>query len=174
MELRAKFAGLSKDWLTNKWKMTLELENDTSLIDMEKYKEGLLDIAIKKHRNKRSLNANAYAWVLLQKLAEAVGTDRDSMYIQELRKWSRSFTFIVCKEEAIPRLREQYRAIIDLGNIKVGSMEGHQLQVFFGSSTFDTKEMAVFIDGLVTDCKELDIETLPPDEIERMKAQWNL
>ena len=33
-----------------------------------------------------------------------------------------------------------------------------------GSSTYDTKEMSVLINGLVTECKEQGIETLPPDD----------
>jgi len=37
-----------------------------------------------------------------------------------------------------------------------------------GSSAYDTQEMSVLIEGLVSECKELGIETLPPDEIKRM------
>ena len=41
-----------------------------------------------------------------------------------------------------------------------------------GSSSYDTKEMARLIDGLVSECKEVGIETLPPDEVERMMAAY--
>ena len=44
--------------------------------------------------------------------------------------------------------------------------------VMRGSHTYDTKEMSTLIDGVVQEAKELGIETMTPDEIERMKAAW--
>ena len=41
-----------------------------------------------------------------------------------------------------------------------------------GSSTYDKKEMSELINGLVTECKELGIETLPPEELARMMAEY--
>jgi hypothetical protein len=45
-------------------------------------------------------------------------------------------------------------------------------RVYKGSSEYDTREMAVLIDGIISEAKELDIETLPPAEIARMKEMW--
>jgi hypothetical protein len=45
-------------------------------------------------------------------------------------------------------------------------------KIFRGSSTYDTKEMSILIDGIVTECKELGIETLPPEEVKRMLEMW--
>ena len=109
----------------------------------------------------------------MQKIAEAVGSDKWSVYLECLQKYSRSFTHVIIKPEAIDKMKELYRTCVDLGEISVNGMTGHQLQVFYGSSTFNTKEMSVFIDGIVSECKELGIETLPEEELERMKAQWN-
>jgi hypothetical protein len=47
-------------------------------------------------------------------------------------------------------------------------------QVFRGSSTYDTKEMSAFIDGIVSDCKELGIETAPTMELEKIKKKWHI
>lgn len=69
---------------------------------------------------------------------------------------------------------EMYRTAIDLGEIYVAGEVGHQLQVYFGSSTFNTKEMAVFLEGIVSECKELGIETLPEEELERMAKAWDV
>ena len=41
-----------------------------------------------------------------------------------------------------------------------------------GSSEYDSAEMSVFINGIIEEAKELGIETLPPDELERMMTQW--
>ena len=79
---------------------------------------------------------------------------------------------MIVKPEAVNRMKELYRTCVDLGEITVNGRTGHQLQVYYGSSCFDTKEMAVFIDGIVRECKDPNIETLPPDELERMKKGW--
>jgi hypothetical protein len=44
--------------------------------------------------------------------------------------------------------------------------------VYKGSSEFDTKEMSIFIDGIVSEAKELGIQTDTPDQIAKMKALW--
>lgn len=41
-----------------------------------------------------------------------------------------------------------------------------------GSSVYDTREMSMLIDGLVSECREAGIETLPPEELERMMAAY--
>lgn len=53
-------------------------------------------------------------------------------------------------------------------------MTGIQLQCYYGSHTYNTKEMSRLIDGVVTSCNELGIETLPPVELKRMKEQWGV
>lgn len=41
-----------------------------------------------------------------------------------------------------------------------------------GSSQYNTREMSRLIDGLVSECKECGIETLTPEELERMMVQY--
>jgi len=171
MNIKAKLREVSRDWNTGRPIISISLE-EGDISEIEKYKCCDLSVDIRKWRNKRSLDSNAYSWVLISKLADALKTDKEDMYRKLLMRYSNSFTHLICKEKAIPKLKEMYRCVIDLGEIQVGEMKGHQLQVYFGSSTFNTKEMSVFIDGIVSECKELGIETLPPSEIERMKKEW--
>ena len=130
-----------------------------------------LDVEIKVHRNRRSLNANAYLWVMLQKLAEAMRTSKDELYLLMLDRYG-IFTHIIVKPEAVERVKAEWRLVRELGKGKIGNVEGVQLQCYFGSSSYDTKEMSVLIDGVVSECKELGIETLPDEEIQRMNAEW--
>lgn len=173
MEAIGKLIDTSRDWRTGRLRVTFEInehipdERLNELLECEK-----LSIKATKHREKRSLDANAYCWVLLQKLAEAVNSDKWSMYLQCLERYSRKFTHIIVKENAVEYAKEQFRTCVDLGEVTVNGQMGHQLQVYYGSSTFDTKEMSVFIDGIVSECKELGIETMTPDDIARMKATW--
>jgi hypothetical protein len=45
-------------------------------------------------------------------------------------------------------------------------------RVYKGSSEFDTKEMSIFIDGIVSEAKDLGIPTDTPDQIAKMKSLW--
>ena len=172
MDCTGRLVEVSKNWENNKFRLTYEVNEDVtgevnSIKDCEK-----LNISAKKHREKRSLDANSYCWVLLQKLAEASRSDKWTMYLQCLQRYSRAFTHIIVKENAVERMKDLYRTCIDLGEVTVNGQTGHQLQVYYGSSTFDSKEMSVFIDGIVSECKEQGIQTMTPAEIERMKASW--
>lgn len=146
--------------------------------DVGKLKEALLTVVFKKYRKKRSLDANAYMWVLLQKMADALSTpknrvDKWDVYLGQLEQYG-VFTHVVVKQDAVERLKREWRAVKEFGEITVGSMSGIQMQCYYGSHTYNTKEMARLIDGVVTGCRELGIETLPPDEIGRMKEQWGV
>jgi len=173
MECTGKFKSISRNWLSGKWEITFTTEeNITGYID--KIKDKLLRITVKQYREKRSLDSNAYAWVLMQKIAEAVQSDKWSVYLEMLAKYSRAFTHVIVRPDVVPRFEAEWRTVRNLGEITVNGQTGIQLQLYFGSSTFDTKEMSVFIDGLVEECRQLEIETLPPNEIERMKREWGV
>lgn len=174
MEFTGKFVGASKDWTTGKWNITFTCNEESELTQVQKIQDvERLDIKAVKHREKRSLDANAYLWVLLQKIAEAIKSDKWSVYLEMLKRYSRAFTHIIVKPHAVDAVKELYRTTVDLGDVNVNGQTGRQLQVYYGSSTFNTKEMAVLLDGVISECRELNIETLPPDEIERLKATWD-
>ena len=173
MECIGKFKSISRDWVSGKWLITFETDEDiTGCIDQ--IKEKPLTIVAKIFRKKRSRDANAYAWVLMQKIAEAIHSDKWSVYLELLEKYSRAFTHVIAKPEAVERFTKEWRAVKNLGWITVNGESGIQLQCYYGSSTFDTKEMSVLIDGIVEECRQVEIETRPPDEIERMKREWGV
>lgn len=132
-----------------------------------------LKIKAEKYREKRSLDANAYLWVLLQKMAEALYTDKWSVYLQMLKKYGQ-FTYIVVKPSAVDAVKKQWRESEEIGEINVNGANAVQMLCYYGSSTYDTKEMSVLIDGVVDECKDLGIETLPPDELRIMKERWGV
>ncbi|MCB7306154.1 hypothetical protein NE683_12185 [Bariatricus massiliensis] len=146
--------------------------------DVQKMSDKLLTVVFKRFRKKRSLDANAYLWVLLQKMADMLSAPGHRVgkwekYIDMLEEYG-VFTHIIVKPDAVERMATEWRAVKVLGEITVGSMTGVQLQCYYGSHTYDTEEMSRLIDGVVTECRELGIETLPPDELKRMKEQWGV
>ena len=173
MEATGKLTNISKDWVTDKFYLTFEINEKQVASQLDEIKDiEKLSINVEKHKEKRSLNSNAYAWVLLQKIAEAVKSDKWSIYLQCLQRYSGKFTHMIVKENAVEYAKEVFRTCVDLGEVTVNGQTGHQLQVYYGSSTFDSKEMSVFLEGIVQECKELGIETMSPDQIRRMNEQW--
>ena len=132
-----------------------------------------LKIKAYKYRERRSLDANAYLWVLLQKMAEVLLTDKWTMYLKMLKQYGQ-FTYIVVKPAAVEAVKKQWRECEEVGEIDVNGTKAVQMLCYYGSSTYDTREMAVLIDGVAGECKELGIETLSPDELRQMKERWGV
>lgn len=130
-----------------------------------------LDITLKKHREKRSLDANAYMWVLLDKLADKLRTSKEKLYSKYVHEYG-VFTHILCRGKAIDAVSSLFRVVDNLGEVTVGKEKATQLQCYYGTSTYDSKQMSRLIDAIVEDCKEQGIETLTPDEQERMMKAW--
>jgi hypothetical protein len=134
-------------------------------------KDKKLSVEIKQHRAARSLDANGYLWALLQQMAEVLKTSKDEIYLQMLERYG-VFTHVIVKPDAAERIRNEWRTVRDLGEVKVNGKIGVQLQCYYGSHTYDTKEFSVLLDGVIYEAKELGIETLPPEQINDMKNEW--
>ena len=133
-------------------------------------------VEIKLHREKRSLDANAYMWVLLDKLARKLNTTKDELYIKAIVEKG-VFTYIVVKPNMAERVKEEWRVCEVMGEVPVGKNgkdKGIQIRCYFGSSTYDTKEMSELIDYVVEECKEQGIETITPNELDEMKQKWGV
>jgi|LSQX01.2.fsa_nt_gb hypothetical protein len=122
-------------------------------------------------KKKRSLDANGYLWVLLQKIAEALHTSKDEIYLEMLARYG-VFTHIVVKPNVVERVKDEWRTVRELGEVTINGKTGIQLQCFFGSSTYDSKEFSVLLDGVISEAKELGIETLSETEADRMIKEW--
>lgn len=136
---------------------------------VRKHKDRLYDLEVKEHRQKRSLDANAYCWVLINKIADAIRITPKEIYRQAIQNIGGNYEIIPIKEEAAERFRQIWEnqglgwPCVDIGKSKIPGYRN--LRAYYGSSTYDTRQMAQLIDNLVQDCKALDIETLPPDKL---------
>jgi glycine betaine/choline ABC-type transport system substrate-binding protein len=174
IEVKGKLININHDFITDKFTIILEVDNSNGVKKFySKVKDKLLRISLKVHREKRSKDSNSYAWVLMQKLAEATQTDKMAVYEELLKRYSRAFDTVLIKPDAIESFTRMYRTYIDHGEVTFNGTTGHQISVFYGSSMFNTKEMELFINGLIAECKEHDIETLTPADIELMNSKWN-
>lgn len=183
MNLTGKIVGISTNFLTKKFELTVAVnEADNLKNGYEKLKDApLLDIRIKKYRQRRSLDANAYFHVLVDKLADKLGISKPRCKNLMIGRYGQPF-YIDESETAEAVIKTNIPVSQMLENESVHCMpcgqkveDGKELvfyKIFRGSSTYDTKEMSVLIDGTVEECKEQGIETLSPDELERMLVKW--
>lgn len=140
-------------------------------------KRMLYDLQIKEHRQKRSLDSNAYAWVLIGKLADALRITPLEVYQQAIQNIGGNYEVIPIKQEAADHFKKVWEAkgmgwpCVDMGRSKIPGYRN--LRAYYGSSTYDTKQMSQLIDNLVQDCKALDIETLTPEKLALLKEAWD-
>ena len=140
-------------------------------------KRMLYDLEVKEHRQKRSLDANAYAWVLINKLADAMRLPPTIVYKQAIMNVGGNYEVIPIKEEAADHFKHIWEAkglgwpCIDMGASKISGYRN--LVAYYGSSTYDTRQMSQLIDNLVQDCKALDIETMTPEKLALLMEEWN-
>lgn len=168
MKAQGKLIDISRDYETRKPKLTFLLTTDINTLD-ELLNEKLLDIEAKKHRNKRSTNANSYAWKLITEIADVLRISKDKLYEDMLYEYGQVRMYPTLKNETPEGFFKYYRFFQD------GYLNGKECdwyKVAKGSSKFDTKEMSIFIDGIVQVAKELDIETMTPEELNRLKEEW--
>lgn len=142
----------------------------------DKYVDGKKYVAeIKRYRRKRSLDANAYMWVLCDKIADAIRSTKEAVYREAVEQVG-VFADMAVKDRDVDDI---CRAWVHKGigwiTEYVGNTAkpgGEIIRFYKGSSEYDTKQMSRLIDYLVGEAKELGIETMPPDELERMMQQW--
>jgi len=130
---------------------------------------------VKRSRKKRSLDANAYAWVLCSKIAEAVGITKEEVYQNAVQDGDQYLIATIPDSDCDSFCRAwQSRGIG--WRVQVADDPGigaKTLFAYYGSSVYDTKAMSRLIDGLVQDAKSMGIETMPPDELRAMLEEWD-
>ncbi len=170
MELKATLKSIQRDLMSGEVLVTFSTNED--IAPLQEYSGELL-LKVGKFTKHRSLDANAYAWVLMTKIAAVLKTDKESVYEECLRRYGTMETDenghaieIQVDRSVDPKhLPGHWYRVDDLGEKVIYLM-------LKGSSQYDTKQMSVFIDGIISDAKELGVETLPPDELERMMSAW--
>ena len=152
------------------WRLTIEVDQDPRGL-WDKLKDVPVDLGLKKWRKPRSKDANAYMWTLLDKLADALHRDREGLYAEYVRQYGiyKDFALTVDEAGTFCHAWEQLGTGWPTERLDF-TPDGERIVIraYYGSSTYNTKQMSRLIDAIVTDCKDLEIETLPPDELRRM------
>ena len=171
--MRAQFHDVSK---TLQGDMVISFRvPDIDLEKIEKLKDKPLDLEIKKHSEKRSLNANAYHWKLCSMIASKLGTDKDIIH-ESLIRQTNYFSIIDCIEEAVDMMKSRFRYVDEIESYVKDTFDGYAwhkvLRIYKGSSEYNTKEMSELVEKTVEEAKSLGIDTWSDDEIEHVCSMW--
>jgi hypothetical protein len=186
MEFKGRISAMFRDMVSKNWNLTISTDQDISE-SLQIFSGKELDVKLKQHREKRSLDANAYYWCLLTKLAKVHGWTNVEAHNRMLREYGQ-FERVEGQLIAVPlpdtdqtekevlNKMEYHLAL----SPKITVMKGQTKRVYLllrGSSTYNTEEMARLISGLIEDCRDSgipDSEIMTPFEKQKLFEQYGI
>lgn len=174
--------GLSMDFVSGKAMLTLNVNEKTSAMRIydELSKEEKLSFRISKYRKNRSLNANGYMWTLCDAIAKKRSSGKERVTKEDVYRDAIREVGLWMDDEVSPERvgwRKAAWAQIGIGWMSERvdfTPDGNReiIRFYYGSSRYNTKQMSRLIDFIVQECRNLGIETMTPDELEKLKGLW--
>lgn len=135
-------------------------EKETVLRWLQDQPEGRYEC--NKAKRKRTLTQNSYYWALLSELAGALGLSNDELHFQLLKRYSTPQPFATLEHVDVSKFMRYYE--------KRNQVDKTVYYLFYTpSSEMDTKEFKRLLDGLISECQEVGINTLNADELALLK-----
>lgn len=172
---KAELTGVSRNYKTGAFDITVSTDGLPDGLDDLK---GDLSVTIKRWREHRTLTANAYYWALIGKLAAKLTISVQRCHNLMLRRYGQ---LAIIDGELIgvrvPDTEDAEKKVLEASNyhLRMTSEAQDGIRTYYmlrGSSDYDSKEFSDLLEGTISECKEVGIETLPPEEIERMMAAY--
>lgn len=121
------------------------------------------------YKEKRSLNANAYAWKLISEIGNKIRKSKEEVYLQMLKDYGQSDMVSLLSSISPIGYFKYYE---EAGRTTLNGKEFTHYRIYKGTSEYNTKEMSIFIDGVVQEAEQLRIETKTPQQLEELKRMW--
>lgn len=134
---------------------------DAMLEELERLQKYGLDVKVKRHRETRSLGANALLWKCITSMADIMQLPKEEVYAKELRDYGVS-EILTAVPEADQKLRRIYADVMPVGRYSFAGKELVEFRCILGSSKYDVDEMRILLNGVIQDCRE--IGAFVPDE----------
>ena len=134
-------------------------------------------LAVKEHKEKRSLTANAYFWVMCDRLAEKLHIAKTEIYRAYVKEIGGNNDVVCCINKAVDALVEAWtsRGLGWLAETEESKLDGcTNVRLYYGSSTYDKEQMSRLIDLAKQDCIENDIPTWDEEELQRLCDEWGV
>lgn len=128
-------------------------------------KNTIWDVKIEKHRNKRSLDANAYSWVLQNEISNVLRISKEEVHFDMLKNYGqRDYVSML----ANINIADYYTYYEEVGTYKQNNNTFKSYLIYKGTHNYDSREMSIFIDGVVQEARNLGIKTKEDYEIEEL------
>ena len=136
-----------------------------------------ITVEIKKYSKRRSLDANAYCWSLVDRIAEKMRMKKSEVYRNAIKDIGGVSTIICVKDEAVASLCNGWSAhglgwFSDTTKSKLPGCTN--VTLYYGSSCYDTRQMSMLIDSLVQDAESIGISTITEKEKEKLLGRWTV
>lgn len=171
--MKARIADFSMTF-SGKQRLTFELDGDFRP-QFDELKEFDVELTVKRFRQKRSLDANAYAWVLIDKIAQRMRMSKVDVYRDHIRHIGGVSETVCVQDRAVDKLTDAWskNGIGWQTETFPSKIPGcTNVTLYYGSSTYDTAQMSALIDALVKTCEALGIETMPEEELKSLMEAY--
>lgn len=143
--------------------------------EYDKLHDKKLSATFKIWRGKRSLDANAFFWVVCDRIAKVLKSSKEEVYRGLVRDVG-VFQVVPIANEAVDTFQRMWseRGLGWFADDKYDSrLPGYKkVFIYFGSSSYDTEQMSRLIDEAIKEAEGLGIPTLPPADIKKIKEEW--
>lgn len=136
-----------------------------------------LRLKLTQWREKRSLSANAYAWLLLNRLSEVLGMPSEEIYKRLIPDVGGNCTAVSVPLDSLEGLKKGWKNngagwVVEV--IGVSDAPGMvDVMLYYGSSVYDTAQMSRLLELIIQECRQNDIEYLPPEKLAAMMEVWD-
>ena len=169
-ELTGKLSNNVKLTEEGKTVVTFELNERLAALEMvDALFSKELSLKVDEYKDRRSRNANNYAWKLITEIGNKLRISKEDVYLMMLKRYGQSEMVSVVASVPFGKYIKYFE---EIGESELKGKLFKHYRVYQGSSEFDTKEMAIFIDGIVSEAKDLGIPTETPEQIAKMKSLW--
>ncbi|MDR3243441.1 MAG: hypothetical protein LBT79_01695 [Elusimicrobiota bacterium] len=131
--------------------------------ELSQLRDKNIQIAIKKWSEKRTLDANAALWVLINEMAVKLNMGIQDLYLKMLQDYG-VFEFVCVKRQAVERLKQIYRLCKEISEVEINGKPAVQYQCFIGSSSYNREEFTRLLDGVIEEARQLDIYLITKEE----------
>ena len=155
------------------WEITFSTKEDFSGA-YDDLKDNPVSVEIKKASAKRSRDANAFAWVLIDKIAEKMHISKVEVYRNAIREIGGVSEMVCVQDKAVERLRSGWEknGIGWQTETMPSKLPGcTNVILYYGSSTYDTSQMSRLLDLIIQEAEQLGIPTLR-DEADALLGKW--
>lgn len=155
-------------------KARITFEADKAVLSDLEALSGELSVKVERYSNPRSLTQNSYMWVLIGELSKKLTLSKDEVYKTYIKDYG-SYEILPISEKAVDAFQRKWASnglgwfSEDLGESKLNGYR--KIIAYYGSSSYDRREMGNLLDAVIRDCEEQGIPTLTEEQLMKLKNQ---